>query len=181
MTPHRAAPQVFSFMLPNPWRTALIAAGAALAALAGCTGYSPQGLQAGRGEAQVRQHMGEPTGRHALPGGATRLEYARGPMGRHTYMIDLDAQGRLLQWEQVLDAWNFAQLSPGLPKAEVLRRVGRPAQTMRVHSGNEVWSWRHANYNCLWFQVEITPAGQVQSGASLGLDPECDINVPGAG
>ena len=62
----------------------------------------------------------------------------------------------------------------------MLRRVGRPAQTMRVHSGNEVWSWRHANYNCLWFQVEITPAGQVQSGASLGLDPACDINVPGA-
>ncbi len=166
---------------PGSVRWALAAWGVALGALAGCTSYSPQGLQTGHVEAQVRQQMGEPTGRYPLADGATRLEYARGPVGRHTYMIDLDAQGRLLQWEQVLDAWTFAQMSPGLPKAEVLRRVGRPAHTMRVHSGNEVWSWRHANYNCLWFQVEFTPAGLVHSGASLGLDPECDVNVPGAG
>ena len=70
---------------PGSMRWGPAAWGAALGALAGCASYSPQGLQTGQGEAQVSQQMGEPTGRYALPDGATRLEYARGPMGRHTY------------------------------------------------------------------------------------------------
>jgi hypothetical protein len=47
-----------------------------------------------------------------MPDGTQRLEFARGPFGRHTYMVDLDAQGRVANVEQVLDARHFARVTP---------------------------------------------------------------------
>jgi hypothetical protein len=61
------------------------------ALLAGCAGYSAQGITPGQTAAQVEQQLGAPTGRYGLANGGTRLEYARGPYGKHTYMVDLDA------------------------------------------------------------------------------------------
>ena len=80
----------------------LSALAACVALLGACSGYSPAGVVAGDSEADLARSMGAPTGRYALPGGASRLEYARGPSGRQTYMVDVDAAGRVVGWQQVL-------------------------------------------------------------------------------
>ena len=49
----------------------------AAATLTACAGYNPGDLQPGSSEADLRARMGEPSGRHALPNGASALEFAR--------------------------------------------------------------------------------------------------------
>jgi hypothetical protein len=154
----------------------LIVLGAA-ALLAACAGYSAQGIAPGQTAAQVEQQLGPPTGRHRLPDGGTRLEYARGPYGKHTYMVDLDTAGRVAGWQQVLTEANFNQVAgeAGMPVDELLRRLGRP--THRRSGGwqpGEVWSWRYDAVFCQWFQVDVV-AGRVR-GAAYGPDPLCDID-----
>jgi hypothetical protein len=46
--------------------------------LVGCAGYGPGDLRPWASEAAVRARMGEPTGRYPLPGGGSKVEYARG-------------------------------------------------------------------------------------------------------
>ena len=85
-------------------------------ALAGCAGYSPSQVRPGQAAEDVRRSMGEPTGHYAMPGGGERLEYARGPYGKHTYMIDLDGSGRVTGWTQVLDEKIFNQIKVGMTR-----------------------------------------------------------------
>ena len=97
--------------------------------LAACAGYAPPNdMRAACTEAEVVQAMGPPTGRYQLPEGPTRLEFARGPYGRHTYMVDLDAQGRVLKWDQVLDRRYFEAVTPGMTSEQLLRFIGRPSE-----------------------------------------------------
>ncbi|MBQ1766741.1 MAG: hypothetical protein IIZ92_28100, partial [Aquincola sp.] len=51
--------------------------------LAGCASYGTGDLQTGLTVDEVAARMGPPTGRYTLPDGSTRLEYARGPLGKH--------------------------------------------------------------------------------------------------
>jgi hypothetical protein len=143
--------------------------------LAACAGYSPGSLPVGSSEAQVKQLMGEPTGRYTLPGGGQRLEYARGPSGRHTYMVDFDAQGRLVEWEQVLDAQHFATVMPGQTRDEVLRTLGRPGERMGMFRNGQIWSWRYPNNDCLWYQAQFDAQGIV-TAAGYGQERGCDGN-----
>lgn len=145
----------------------------AAAALAACAGYGPGGVQVGDSEARVTQAMGAPTGRYTLPDGSQRLEFARGPAGRHTYMVDLDAQGRVVQVEQVLDPWHFAGVLPGQTRDEVLRRLGRPGQRVGMMGDGQIWSWRYANNDCLWYQVQFDAQGVV-TAAGYGVERGCD-------
>ena len=130
-----------------------IAAGIALGALlGGCAGYGPGGVAPGQSEADVARSMGAPTGRYALPGGATRLEYARGPYGRHTYMIDFDAAGRVARVDQVLNEANFLRVNPGMTRSDLLLLLGRPGEVFGVRLENaQVWNWRYPTNDCLWF------------------------------
>lgn len=156
----------------RPMSRALSAAGVMLV-LAGCAGYSPGNMQTGASEAEVRSRMGEPTGRAALPGGGTRIEYARGPMGKHTYMVELDASGRVRGWEQVLTEANFESIPIGAPQADVRWRLGRPSETRVGWRGvGEVWSYRYESLFCRWFQVWLVD-GSVRE-AAYAIDPMCD-------
>ena len=114
--------------------------------------------------------------RYALQGGGERLEYATGPYGRMTWMIDLDAAGRVMAARQVLGEAEFLQVQSavGLQRADLLRWLGTPGQ--RRHGGRpggEVWSWRYPTNDCLWFQASVADDGAV-TGASYGIDPVCD-------
>jgi hypothetical protein len=148
---------------------------AAATLAAGCAGYGPSAVRPGQTAAEVADSMGPATGRYTMPDGRTRLEYARGPMGRHTWMIDLDAQGRVVGWEQVLDERRFTQVVDGLSSDELLRLIGRPAE--RRHGGwqgGEVWSYRYFTNDCLWFQVSVDDNRRVKGGGTYGVDPICD-------
>ena len=160
-------------------RTAVQAVPALL--LAACVAFTGPPLAVGQSEAEVRQLMGAPTGRHALADGATRLEYATGPYGRHTWMVDLGPDGRARRVQQVLtlsNLWDFASRATGLRPEEVLRELGRPGERRPGGlAGGETWSWRYVTNDCLWWQVSIGADGRV-TGAGQGIDPMCDARDP---
>lgn len=148
------------------------------AALSGCAGPGLTPLASGLSEAEVAQRWGAPTGRYTLPEG-TRLEYARGPAGTETWMVDLDAQGRTQSWRQVLD-WQYLQqvqgTLPGLSRDQVLVLLGRPSDVRSGGwQGGEVWSWRHDSPFCLWLQASVGDDGRLRD-AGFYPDPRCDVN-----
>ena len=65
--------------------------------LAGCAirPYSPSGVPPGASRAEVERIMGAPTAAYTMPDAHLRLEYNHMPFGKHTFMIDLDATGRV--------------------------------------------------------------------------------------
>jgi hypothetical protein len=138
----------------------------------------------GQTETQVLARSGAPTARYTLtaptagvPPAVQRLEYASGPYGRTTWMLDLDASGRVVAARQVLDEAALAAFqatAPGLGREALLRALGTPGE--RRHggwAGGQVWAWRYPTNDCLWFQVSLGDDGLVRS-ASFGTDPRCD-------
>jgi outer membrane protein assembly factor BamE (lipoprotein component of BamABCDE complex) len=93
-------------------------------------------------EADVVAFYGSPT--HVWPdaGGGRTLEYSTQPMGRHCYMVHLDAEGRLLGVEDGLSPQGRARIEPGMTPEQVSRILGR--ERTRVFfplSGEDVWDW----------------------------------------
>jgi hypothetical protein len=152
------------------------ALGPAVAAvlLAGCAGFGTPQLQPGLTEAEVNARIRPLTGRYALAGGGTRLEYARGPMGRTTWMVDLDAAGRVTRWAQVMDGAYFAQVVDGMPREDLLRLLGRPAHRAGEWQNRETWYWRYPTNECLWYAVTLSAEGKVMNGGGDMPDPSCD-------
>lgn len=167
---HVVAPRMAS-------RAAVIAAAMAAAALvAGCANYAPTAVRPGQSAADVEGSMGAPTARHALPGGASRLEYAHGPFGRHTYMVDLDANGRVTGWTQVLTEARFNALRNGMDAEAVRTEIGRPSEVFHIGWQDlDVWAYRYevvGNF-CQWFMVTMGKDGRVAE-TSYGPDPMCN-------
>jgi hypothetical protein len=141
--------------------------------LAGCAQLPPApGLE----RAELLRTWGAPTARYTLEGGLERLEYASGPYGRTTWMMDIDASGRVTQARQVLNEAEFlaVQSATALRRDGLLRWLGTPGE--RRHggwAGGEVWSWRYPTNDCLWFQASVADDGRV-TGAAYGTDPRCD-------
>jgi hypothetical protein len=145
--------------------------------LSACASYMPRHLHAGDTEADAVHELGPPTGRYTLPDGGQRLEFARGPFGKDTYMVDLDAQGRVTGWQQVLTEDNFNKVHAGETREELLRTLGHPSETRPGGwQGGQVWSYRYETLMslCQWYQVSLTDAGVVTDGA-YGIDPRCDV------
>lgn len=145
--------------------------------LVACAGYSPGNLQPGTPVAEVVQRMGPPTAEYALTDGARRLEFARGPYGKHTYMIDIDPQGRVAGWQQVLTEPVFNAIPQGLGREDVLKRIGRPSDEMIIARRNErVWSYRYESPFCQWFQVSLDRTTDKVTETGYNVDPICDAN-----
>jgi hypothetical protein len=157
-----------------PMKTARCMGWAAIAwLLYGCAPLPPM---PGMGRAELLQTWGAPTARYALQEGAERLEYASGPFGRTTWMVDLGPNGRVQQARQVLNEAEFlaVQSAAALRREGLLRWLGSPGE--RRHggwAGGEVWSWRYPTNDCLWFQASVADDGRVTS-AAYGIDPRCD-------
>lgn len=149
----------------------------AAAVFAGCSSYGPTALQPQATVEQAVQAMGRPSGEYALPNAGKRLEFARGPYGRHTFMLDFDAQGRLVASRQVLTEPDFDALTAGMSQAEVLARIGHPAETHAIGWQQQtVWAYRYESPFCRWFQVGIGRDGRVADTA-YGPDPLCESNL----
>lgn len=133
-------------------------------------------LVVGMPRADVERALGMPNARHALPVGE-RLEFATGPYGRTTWMVDLNAAGKLESARQVLDERHLLEVQarlPGMTRDALLRTLGRPGEVRGGGwQGGQVWSWRYETHWCLWFQVSIGDDGRVRDGAFLP-DPVCD-------
>lgn len=159
------------------WRTLLVAGMVLLSACAGLprSFQAPQAMP-GQTEAEVLAGLGQPTSRYTLPAGGQRLEYATGPYGRTTVMVDLGADGRVNTSQQVLSEANFAKITDGMPRDAVLRLLGRPADKAGEYMNRQTWSWRYPTYECLWARITFEPDGKVRGGASFLPDPRCDAD-----
>ena len=121
----------------------------------------------------MQTQLGQPTGRYELPQGGARLEFARGPYGKHTYMVDLDSAGNVIGWQQVLNENNFNTVVNGMSRDEVLFKLGRPSERRGGgRQGGEVWSYRYDAVFCQWFAISMID-GKVRDPAYLP-DPLCD-------
>jgi hypothetical protein len=153
-----------------------IAITAAASVMLGCASMgTPTAIPPGATEAEVVAVMGPPTGRYTFAdGGGTRLEFARGPQGRQTWMIDFDAAGKMNDTEQVMDLWYLTRIEPGMTVDQVLIRVGHPGSIRPIPRQHlSLWNYRYPTNDCLWFQISMGDDGRVVSG-SVGTDPQCD-------
>ena len=150
----------------------LSAALAAIVLTAGCASVSPDDLKPGASAEQIRAQMGAPRATYALPGGGQRLEFrGRGP---RTFMLDVDASGRLVASTQVLNTTHFRNIVPGQTREQLLLPLGQPDEISRVgRQRDEVWSWHFQNIECQWFQVSFGSDGRTARGGSTSLTPAC--------
>jgi hypothetical protein len=116
------------------------AAAAVALLLAGCA--TPDRVAPGTPRAQVIERFGAPQTRYALPTGGERLEYGGGPM-QETWMVDVDASGRVLTARQVRTSEHFATLRPGIDGPDhVQREFGTPWRIERYAlSGLTAWMY----------------------------------------
>jgi len=148
-------------------------------ALAGCAmrPFSPSGVPAGAPRADVLRIMGPPTAAYTMPDGHERLEYNRMPFGKQTFMIDLDAAGRVAHWENVLDENHFAAIQPGMDSHDVLRLIGPPSFTWHYRlpaPGGNTWLYRFQTIQrCIVFEISFDAlTGKVLEG-DYPPDPGC--------
>ena len=140
--------------------------------LTACSGYAPSANPTGMTADQVIAQMGTPETRRTVEGGS-RLEYPRGPFGKHTWFVYLDPTGRVVRTEQVLNERNFLNINPGMTQDEVRMMLGRPGAVYTLgRSRGVVWNYRYENPFCRWYQVEIDQEQKVRS-AGYGEPPEC--------
>jgi len=140
--------------------------------LAACT--TPQSLQPGTPEVDVRAALGRPTASVALPGGGSRLQYSGQPFNQSVWNADFDGSGRLLRVDQMMSDESFARIASGkATRDEVLRDFGPPAEVYQFKLMNEsAWMYRyftHGGFKAAMF-VYFDPAGIVKR-TETGLDP----------
>ncbi len=147
--------------------------------LAGCAfaPYSPSGVPPGAPRAEVERIMGPPTGVYEMSDGHVRLEYNHMPFGKHTFMIDLDAGGRVAHWENVLDEHHFDAILPGQSMDDVLRQIGPPSfkwHYLLPRPGGNTWRYRFETIQrCTVFELSFDAVtGKVLDGA-YPPDPGC--------
>ncbi len=150
--------------------------------LAGCAGVprpadlaTPK-LRPGQDEAAAVAELGPLTNRYTLPQGGTRLEFAKGPLGHQTWMVDLDGAGRISAVEQVLNPRRFAEVRNGMTAQELTLLLGRPGKMQREYQDRQTWYWRFPTYECLIFAVTLSPLGRVIQGGAELPDPACDVS-----
>jgi hypothetical protein len=140
--------------------------------LTACSGYAPPDAVIGMSRDEVLARMGQPDLEPRLDQGV-RLEFPRGPYGRHTWFVYFDASGRAIRTEQVLTEQNFTRINEGMPQDNVRQLLGRPGEVQVLgRARGVVWNYRYENNSCLWFQVELSLEQQVRS-AGYGEPPEC--------
>ena len=119
------------------------AAMAILAALAGCA--SPSALQPGTPEADVINRFGQPAEVYPLsnPPLARRLAYPLGLHYQQTWMVDIDAQGRVLRVEEVISGAHFAQVRIGQDDTTVVRREFGPPRLIVTFRLQGLTAWMY--------------------------------------
>ncbi len=148
--------------------------------LAGCASLGAPRPAAGTPEAEVVTRLGRPTHVFVNPQDSGRiLEYMNGPFGQTTYFARIDADGRLVNYEQVLTTQKFTEIKIGATtKFEVVRLIGTPSETSYLALPKlEVWSYPYKEnpVSDSMMHVHFDNAGVVQklqNGPDLRRDPE---------
>jgi hypothetical protein len=146
--------------------------------LAACAGYAPNDTLAGKNRAAVIEALGQPFSETTIANG-TRLNFPRGPFGKHTYFVFLDSEGRVSQWAQVLTEKNFDLIKPGMSQNDVIGIIGESKEIFGLSRGRGyVWNYRFVSPHCFWFQIEFTAQNAVRS-TGYSRPPECRVRGRG--
>ena len=138
---------------------------------AGCA--TPVSLTPGTSSAEVQQKFGKPTGSFPMPNGERRIEYAGGTYGEHTWMLDFDAQDKLVRTSQVRTERYFNEIRAGMTRDQVRTSIGAPSETSWLGFQKQVvWSYRYDSPFCQWFQLGLDQAGRV-TDSGYYPDPLC--------
>lgn len=142
--------------------------------LCGCASYAPTASILGLSRAQVIERLGPPD--PVTPSGTSdRLDFPRGPMGKHTYFVYFDEEGKAIRFEQALTEDRFAKIVPEMSTEDVIKLIGVSRSTFGLaRNRGFVWSYRYENPFCQWFQVEFTIEAKVRS-AGYSKAPECRV------
>ena len=139
--------------MKSPWAIALVSL------LAACASYSGRGLVVGEsGMDQVIAVMGQPRMQWTEADGAKRLAYPRGPMGVHTYMVLIGADGKLRRIENVLDPRVFRRIAAGMNEDQVLHALGPPEPSWTAYFQRRdelVWEWRYCDEWGKWARFDV--------------------------
>ena len=139
--------------------------------LAGCASYDGRGLQPGVSTvAQVEALMGAPAERRVAADGGSVGVFARGPLGRHTYLVTFGADGVMRSIDQVLTYANADKVIPGSSTREQVRELlGPPSDISRLpRQEREVWEYKWLHYQerrVLW--VQFSDDGIVRESMNL--------------
>lgn len=144
------------------------------ALLAACDPQRIEKLEEGVAtEADVRKQFGEPAEVEKLTDGSRVLSYPRQPEGWTNYQITIGADGKMSALRQLLNEANFAKVTPGTDKLEVIRLLGKTARTQYFElKGEEVWDWRFKQGpESKMFSVVFDRQGKVVR-TGIGDDPK---------
>ncbi len=152
-----------------------------LAALlvSGCTAYAPNQAYIGLSKEETIRALGNPKPMPAEIETARRLDFPRGPFGKHTYSVYFDDHGRVSGFRQLLTEEAFEKISPGMDQTQVVDLIGLSRDVYLLgRDRGYVWSYRYDTPLCRWFQIEFTLDEKVRS-AGYSKPPECRIGVGG--
>ncbi|MDO8988971.1 MAG: hypothetical protein Q7U91_04995 [Sideroxyarcus sp.] len=145
--------------------------------LGACASYGGRGLNPGVASLDdVVRVMGQPAMRWQNEDSSTQLVYPRGPMGYHTFMVHIGADGKLQKIENVLDPKYFSRIQPGMTKDQVLHILGpsTPAWTIYFKARDElVWEWRYCDVSAVPARFHVlfdNSMGTVRSTLSITED-----------
>lgn len=143
-----------------------------------CSTYGPSEHFIGMSREQVIAELGTPKPTPSNLGEAPRLDFPRGPFGKHTYAVFFDASGRVSGFRQLLTEANFRSITPGMNIDQVIDRIGVATNTFLIgRNRGYVWNYRYETSLCQWFQIEFTAENTVRS-TGYGIPPECRIPAP---
>ncbi len=141
--------------------------------LSGCVTYAPSERFIGMPREQVIAELGSPRPAPTSLDSARRLDFPRGPRGKHTYAIEFDDTGKVSSYRQLLTEKNFGTIVSGMDVRAVIDQIGVSTDTFVLGRGRGyVWNYRYENALCRWFQIEFSADDKVRS-AGYGMPPEC--------
>lgn len=151
--------------------------------LQACASYDGRGLVPGNSTtADVERVMGPPKDKVGIAGGDTLWFYPHNPFGRHTYAVQVAADGRVRSIEQRLTVANMQKLVANVSTVQDVRALfGPPNRVTHFNrQQRDVWEYRMFNqidipYN---LYVQYSADGIVREVLFL-RDPSQDMPEPG--
>lgn len=141
--------------------------------LGGCA--HPDGLRVGMTRDELDARFGKPDAVRHETAGDVQI-YSSAPLGERASAVHLDATGRVVTVEPLLDTEHFATIQVGAwNKQDVLSHFGRAAEVSRTRN-YEVWSYRYREAETWYslFHVMFDASGvvrQTQNGPDPMFDP----------
>lgn len=135
----------------------------------------PDALRVGMSRDELDARFGRPDAVRHEPDGDVQI-YSSAPLGERASAAHLDAQGRVVAVEPLLNTEHFATIRVGAwNQNDVLTHFGRPAEVSRTRF-YEVWSYRYREAETWYslFHVMFDAAGvvrQTQNAPDPMFDP----------